>query len=192
MTQHGDPDMKQKVILIGQMGAGKSTVARLLAARWPAFASCDLDAEIEAQGKSIAEIFAGDGESAFRRIEAEVLARVLARDEALVVATGGGAPCQPGALERMRAAGPVIWLEAPPHVIVRRLVGRADDTRPLLAGLDVSHAERFLTQQLEQRRRFYAAADHVVDAGDPPDLVAAAIDRLLGSHLTRRRAEETS
>lgn len=179
------PASSTKVILIGQMGAGKSTVARLLAARWKAYAACDLDLEIEARGRSISEVFEAEGEVGFRALEAEVLERVLARDEALVVATGGGAPCQPGALPRMRAAGPVVWLDAPPNLIVHRLVGGADQRRPLLAGLDVSHAERFLSRQLELRRPFYVQADLTVDASEPAEVVAAQIDRALASMIDR-------
>jgi shikimate kinase len=167
-----------KVILIGQMGVGKSTVARLLASRWPEYAAVDLDLEIEARGRSISEVFEADGEVGFRALEADVLARVLAREDSLVVATGGGAPCQPGALARMRAAGPVVWLDAPPNVIVHRLVG-SGDKRPLLAGLDVSHAERFLSRQLDQRRPYYVQADLTVDASEPPDVVATHIDRMV-------------
>jgi len=166
-----------KVLLVGQMGAGKSTVARLLAARWPGYRAVDLDALVEARaGATIAELFRARGEAAFRALEAEVLGELLALAEPLVVATGGGAPCQPGAIERMRAAGIVIWLAAPPGVLAARALG---DTRPLLGGLDLAGAERTLASQLEVRRRFYEQADLVVDAAAPPDEVASAIDRAL-------------
>lgn len=167
-----------KVILIGQMGAGKSTVARLLAASLPGYGACDLDLEIEARGRPIARIFEEDGEAGFRAIEAEVLAQVLARPTPLVVATGGGAPCQPGAIERMRAAGLVIWLTAPPDVLALRLVaGQAQ--RPLVAGLDLAQAERFLSRQLEVREPLYARAHLVIDASPPLDVVASSIDRIV-------------
>lgn len=167
-----------KVILVGQMGAGKSTVARLLAARWAEFAAVDLDALIEARaGCTVAELFRARGEPVFRTLEAEVLGEQLDSPRPLVIATGGGAPCQPGALGRMRAAGMVIWLAAPPAVLAARALG---DTRPLLGGLDLAGAERFLATQLEARRPFYEAADLTVDATLPPDEVASAIDRALG------------
>ena len=167
-----------KVLLVGQMGAGKSTVARLLAARWAEFDAVDLDALIEARaGCTVAEIFRTRGEPAFRTLEAEVLGAALDSPRPLVIATGGGAPCQPGALARMRAAGMVIWLAAPPPVLAARALG---DARPRLADLDLAGAARFLATQLEARRPFYEAADLTVDASLPPDEVASAIDRALG------------
>lgn len=166
-----------KVILVGQMGAGKSTVARLVAERRPGFAAVDLDALVEARaGAPIAEIFRTRGEPAFRALEAEVLAELLTSAEPLVIATGGGAPCQPGAIERMRAAGVVIWLCAPPEVLAARALG---DTRPLLSGLDHAGAARYLASQLEVRRPFYEQAQLVIDAALSPDDVASAIDRAL-------------
>lgn len=166
-----------KIILIGQMGAGKSTVAHLVAERRPGFAAVDLDALVEARaGAPITELFRTRGEPAFRALEAEVLGELLASAEPLVIATGGGAPCQPGAIERMRAAGVVIWLRASPEVLAARALG---DTRPLLSGLDREGATRYLASQLEARRPFYEQARLVVDAALPPDEVASAIDRAL-------------
>lgn len=167
-----------KITLVGQMGVGKTTVARLLADRrgvpW-----VDLDHAIEARGRTIAEIFASDGEAAFRALEADVRDALYARPEPLVVATGGGAPCAPGAIEVMRAAGPVIWLQLAPAEIARRLSGDDRAARPLLARLAPDAAAAFLAEQLEARRVFYAGADLAFDASPPPDEVAAAIDRAL-------------
>jgi len=167
-----------KVILVGQMGAGKSTIARLLAARWPGYSACDLDHEIEADGRSISAIFEDEGEAGFRVLEAAALSHALARPERLVIATGGGAPCQPGAIEQMRAAGTVIWLAASPDVLARRLIVGQGGPRPLVAGLDLAKAERFLSRQLEARLAFYQQAHVTVDASLPLDEAASLIDRL--------------
>jgi len=171
------------VILVGQMGAGKSTVARLLAARWPGFAAVDLDERIEAvAGRPLTDIFATDGEAAFRALEAEVLLAQLAASGKVVLATGGGAACQPGAMERMRSAGRVVWLLAPPKVLAQRALA---SPRPLLAGLDRTAAERFLAAQLLERRRYYAMAHHTVDASASPEQIASAIDQALSGLLDR-------
>jgi len=170
-----------KVVLIGQMGAGKSTVAWLLADRWPGYVACDLDLEIEARGRPIAAIFEADGEAGFRAVEAAVLAEVLARAVPLVLATGGGAPCQPTAIERMRAAGLVIWLDAPPDVLAQRLLGARAAHRPLVMGLDLAQTQCFLSGQLAARRAFYAQAHLTIDASPPLDVVASTIDRIVSS-----------
>lgn len=169
-----DRRLPSKVILVGQMGAGKSTVAEHLARRLPGFAPCDLDKVIEARGRSVADIFASEGEARFRAIEAEVRDGILRSEVPLVVATGGGAPCQPGAIELMRAAGFVVWLQASPALLVARVGGQGG--RPLIAGLQRDEAERFLARQLASREAYYAQAHLAVDASPPPDEVARTID----------------
>ena len=101
-----------RITLIGYRGCGKSTLAPLLAQRlrcdW-----VDADVVIEQQaGCSIKEIFAREGEPGFRQREAAVLAELLQRDP-VVIAAGGGAILNPQTRQRMRAAGPVVWLQAP-------------------------------------------------------------------------------
>lgn len=108
--------------LIGYRATGKTSLARLLADRlgwdW-----VDADVEVERRaGKSIARIFAEDGEPAFRDLEALVTAELLARRR-LVLASGGGAPLRSETRQAMRAAGRVVWLKAPPETIHRRMGG---------------------------------------------------------------------
>src|SRR5690349_17838301 len=97
------------VVLVGMMGAGKTTVGKHVAERlgWP---FVDVDEEIEArQGRTIPQIFDEDGEAAFRIIERSVLADVLASTRHAVVAAGGGAVLDPKNRELMRSRGVVIW-----------------------------------------------------------------------------------
>jgi len=167
------------VTLVGQMGAGKSTVARLLEARWAelGFRAIDLDDAIVARaGRTIPEIFASDGEAAFRARERTLLSELLAGD-GVVLATGGGAPCQPGAMDAILAAGPAVWLDAAPDVLAAR--ARAAGGRPLLAGKDEAAAVRFMAEQRAERAPHYRRATLVVDAALPPDVVVAAIARQL-------------
>jgi shikimate kinase len=113
------------LFLIGYRGTGKSTVARHLAERL-GYDSIDADAEIERRaGKSIAAFFADDGEAAFRDLESRLVTE-LASLRRTVVALGGGAVLRETNRNAIRAAGPVVWLTAPVHVIVARLA--ADPT----------------------------------------------------------------
>src|SRR5688572_2187006 len=108
------------IFLIGYRGTGKSTVARHLAERL-GFDSIDADAEIERRaGKSIAAIFAEDGEAIFRDLESQLVAE-LCGFRRTVVALGGGAVLRESNRNAIRVAGPVVWLTAPVDVIVARL-----------------------------------------------------------------------
>ena len=121
------------IILTGFMGTGKTAVGREVAAR-TGRPFVDLDDLIEQRaGKSIPEIFAQDGEPAFRALEAAICGE-MAAPAGLVIATGGGAVVNPANREALAAGGTVICLEADLETILQR-VGRGDD-RPMLAGPD--------------------------------------------------------
>ncbi len=175
MSQNATTSLPSKVVLIGQMGAGKSTVAKQLARLWPTHRARDLDAMIVAKGRSIEAIFAESGEATFRAIEAATLTDVLADARPIIIATGGGAPCQPGAIERMRERALVVWLMVAPAVLARR-VAHTTTQRPLLTNLSGLALDAFLIEQLEARRPFYAQAHLTVDGSGPPDVVASSID----------------
>jgi len=149
----------QSLILIGYRGTGKTTVARKLAERLgiPVF---DSDPEIERRaGKSIAEIFAQDGEAVFRNWEESVIAEILACPKPLVLATGGGAILRATTRERLRQSGRVIWLTATPETILRRITSDAASKtmRPNLTSLPM-HEE--IVTVLEQRKSLYAETAH--------------------------------
>src|SRR5262245_52270763 len=113
-----------RIILIGYRGTGKTTVGRLLAERL-GWEFADADDHIEASaGRSIAAIFAteGEGEAAFRDYEAAAI-RELCQCERIVIATGGGAVLRPDNRELLRSAGFVAWLTATPETIWERLRG---------------------------------------------------------------------
>lgn len=125
------------ITLVGYRGTGKSSVARELAGRL-GLTAVDADAEIERRaGRNIREIFAEQGEPAFRALERTVMAELLSQD-GLVIAAGGGAVLNQETRRDMRVAGPVVWLQAAPQTIAARLAGdpATRDRRPALTAAD--------------------------------------------------------
>jgi len=173
-------------ILMGPMGAGKSSVGRALAAQLGVdFA--DLDTLIvEADGRTIPEIFAAEGEPAFRELEAAVLARALA-ERTGVLALGGGAPLHPDAGELLRGR-PVILLEIEEAVAARRLARGTG--RPMLEGSDPMARWRQLAQERGPTYRDLAACR--IDSGHGgPAHVARTIVRTLQLDLPSGPEKET-
>ncbi len=167
------------LVLLGYRGTGKTTVARELARRlgWQAV---DLDDEIErAAGKSITEIFAQHGETAFRDQESAALARCAAR-EATVLATGGGVVLREAnrrALQEIRSrAGHIVWLRAPAETIHDRLTADAS-TASRRPNLTPQGGLREIVELLAQRTPLYeACASLTVDTqGKTPSQVADEI-----------------
>jgi shikimate kinase / 3-dehydroquinate synthase len=168
------------IVLVGFMGSGKSTVGRQLASRLQR-PFIDVDDEIAAEaGRSIADIFAGEGEDGFRAREARMLARTLERDHS-IIAAGGGAPLCDENWRRMRSGNTVVALTAEPAELARRLNGA--DCRPLLKP-DPSAA---IASLLPVRISRYLEADLIVKTDDQePDALAAGIeDRLPAAGLQR-------
>jgi len=168
------------IFLVGYRGAGKTTVARLLAARlgwdWQ-----DADAVLEATlGRTISEIFATDGEVAFRNVEADVLANACKLSRT-VVATGGGVVLRQENWTRMRQVGRVVWLTADVDTICRRLQSDVAAGRPRPALTVGGRAE--VEQLLREREPLYrACAEFAVEtAGRTPEEVAEEIQRRLMS-----------
>jgi shikimate kinase/3-dehydroquinate synthase len=166
-----------KVYLAGMMGSGKTAVGRALAARL-GWRFVDTDAEIErASGRTIAEIFAADGEARFREVERAAVAGVAHEAGDAVVALGGGAVLDGRTRALLRETGRTAWLDAPAEALAARLRGRED--RPLLHGLDQAGRTARLAEIAAARRAAYEdVADLVVDAGsgDPATLAAAVAD----------------
>lgn len=158
----GPASALRSLILVGLMGAGKSSVGRRLAGVL-GFDFVDADTEIErAAGATIPEIFAAHGEAAFRDGERKVIARLLQQPR-IVLATGGGAYMNPETRARIRAAGISIWLKAELDVLVKRCARRTH--RPLLQNGDMRQT---LARLMEERYPVYAGADITVITGDGP------------------------
>lgn len=150
------------IVLVGLMGAGKSTVGRRLAARL-GLPFKDADQEIEtAAGMTIPDIFAEHGEDYFRDGERRVIARLLQQGPA-VLATGGGAYMNAETRVRIAEAGISIWLRADFDVLMRRVRKRSN--RPLLQNPDPEGTMRRL---MDARHPVYALADVVVNSREIP------------------------
>ncbi|MFZ5734505.1 MAG: shikimate kinase [Pseudomonadota bacterium] len=152
----------RSVVLVGMMGAGKSTIGRRLAARLH-LPFVDADQEIEAAaGMSIPDIFAAHGEPYFRDGEARVIARLLDNGPS-VLATGGGAFLRQETRERIAKRGISLWLRADAAVVLRRVKRRAD--RPLLQTADPAAT---IERLIAERTPFYQQADIEILSRDVP------------------------
>lgn len=152
----------RSVVLVGMMGAGKSTIGRRLSARLH-LPFLDADTEIEAAaGMSIPDIFETHGEPHFRDGEARVIARLLDGGPA-VIATGGGAFMREETRNRIRDKAVSIWLKADADIIMKRVKRRAD--RPLLQTADPAAT---VGRLIEEREPVYQRADLTIWSRDVP------------------------
>jgi len=166
--------LSKPVVLVGLMGAGKSTVGRRLAASLGT-TFVDSDQEIvEAAGCSISDIFEIYGEEIFRDLEQRIVSRLLS-GKPCIIATGGGAYMQAPIREEIAAKGISIWLRAELDVLLERVSRR--DTRPLLKTGDKGEIMKKL---MEERYPIYAQADLTIDSNiGPHDAVVEDIVRAL-------------
>lgn len=176
----------RRVLLVGIMGAGKTSVGRELA-RMLEWRFSDLDRLVEAEyGLSVADLFAQRGEAVFRRAEARIASRELARD-AIVIAPGGGWAVQDDArITTLPPATLSVWLRASPEVAARRLSDSAgqhsrDPGRPLLSP---AHRVRTLAHMTTERTPYYARAHTTVDTDG---LEVSAVAQQVYSLVVRER-----
>lgn len=154
----------ERVVLLGFMGAGKSAVGAALA-RELGWVHLDLDREIERrEGRSIADIFAADGEPAFRGMEREFVEGGHPA-ERTVIACGGGLVIQPGMLEALQKRGVVICLHATVETILRRTAGNR--TRPLL---NVEDPEARIRRLYAERDPIYRRSGSVILTDNRPQI----------------------
>ena len=176
--------MSPKLILTGFMGTGKSVVGHRIAKRL-GWRFVDSDAEVVAvAGRAIAEIFAERGESEFRRLEREAIARIAAEHQRCaqcgeprpaVVATGGGALVEAANSAALKRSGVIVCLSARPDVIAAR-IGRSASKRPMLTEGGKPLDQR-LRELLAERAEAYARADVSVDTSDLT--IDEAVERVL-------------
>ena len=178
MTARNIPAIPRTIILVGLMGAGKTSIGRALAKRL-GLEFVDADAEIEAAaGCSISDIFSLYGEDEFRAGERRVIARLL-DGPVHVLATGGGAFMDPATRERILNRGISLWLRADLDLLAGRVSRRGD--RPLLRD---GNPREILAALIEERHPVYAEADIVVDSGrEPPEATVVRVEEALIEYL---------
>ena len=169
---------RRSIVMIGMMGAGKSSIGKRLAARL-GIPFADADAAIEeAAGMSVADIFEAHGEPSFRSGEARVIARLLDNGPQ-VLATGGGSFANRETRARIHDKGISVWLKADVEVLLRRVKRR--DNRPLLRNDDPAAT---LTALLAAREPFYSEADVTVISREVPhEIIVEEIVTLLCGKL---------
>jgi shikimate kinase len=175
---------QRSLVLVGMMGAGKSSVGRKLAARL-AMPFVDADTEIEAAaGMTIPEIFEVRGEPEFRSGEARVIARLLDGGPQ-VLATGGGAYMNAETRALIGRKGVSIWLKAEFDVLMRRIRRRND--RPLLRTAD---PEVTLKRLIGERYPVYAQADITIESRDVShEVIVDELVEALARHFSNTRSE---
>ena len=167
-----------RIILIGYMGAGKTTVGKALAKELgvPFY---DLDWYIESRmRKRVAQIFAERGEEGFRKIEHNMLHEV-AEFEDVIVSCGGGTPCFFDNMDYLNEQGQVVYLKAEPEVLYKHLImGKGD--RPLLKGKSPEELIVFIREQLQKRESFYLKARYTLDVNlmDDYDKIQISVAKL--------------
>jgi shikimate kinase / 3-dehydroquinate synthase len=177
----------RSIVLVGMMGAGKTSVGRRLAAHLD-LPFADADSEIEAGAQmSVPEIFERFGEAYFRDGERKVLARLMTEGQK-VLATGGGAFMNEATRRRIAQSGVSIWLKPDIDVLMRRVRKRSN--RPLL---QTANPEETLRRILEERSPVYGLADLTIEPRDGPhDAVVDSIVRALGAHLAKDSAKAST
>ena len=151
----------RRIILIGYMGSGKTTVGKALS-KETGMMFYDLDWYIESRmRKSVSQIFAEKGEEGFRKIEYNMLHEV-AEFEDVIISCGGGTPCFFDNMDYLNQQGDVVYLKATPETLYKHLM-MAKIERPLLKGKSSEELIAYITEHLKERAPFYEKARHILD-----------------------------
>ena len=168
----------KRVILIGYMGSGKTTVGKALS-KETGMMFYDLDWYIESRmHKTVSQIFAEKGEEGFRKIEYNMLHEV-AEFEDVIISCGGGTPCFFDNMDYLNQQGEVIYLKASPETLYKHLL-MAKIERPLLKGKSADELIAYITEHLKQREPFYEKARHMLDVNalDDYDKIQISVQQL--------------
>lgn len=167
-----------RIILLGYMGAGKTTIGKELA-KTLGLSFYDLDWYIQTRmRKTVKEIFDERGEEGFRKIEHNMLHEV-AEFEDVVISCGGGTPCFYDNMDYMNQQAETVYLKAAPDVLYMHLkMGKG--VRPLLLNKTPEEVQAFIREQLAQREAFYSRAKHTLDVSlmDNFEKIAVSVNRV--------------
>lgn len=168
----------RRIIIIGYMGAGKTTVGRALAAEL-GIEFYDLDWYIESRmRKSVKQLFDEVGEEGFRKIEHNMLHEV-AEFENVVISCGGGTPCFFDNMAYMNRQGDTVYLKASPEILYEHLkMGKS--VRPLLLNKTPEEVQVFITEQLANREPYYSRAKYTVNVNlmDNHDKIKMSVEKV--------------
>jgi shikimate kinase len=152
---------KNIIYVIGFMGSGKSTAGKKLAASL-GWSFIDLDRKIEElAGKTIPQIFSGDGEQAFRKLESDVLRSIKSLEDT-IVSTGGGTPCHGNNMDYMLESGLTVYLKMTPEQLTYRLLESSGE-RPLIKNISDEQLPEFIEKILTVREKWYSRADIIIE-----------------------------
>ena len=167
-----------RIILIGYMGAGKTTIGKALSKEL-GIIFYDLDWYIESRmRKTVSQIFAERGEEGFRKIEYNMLHEV-AEFEDVIISCGGGTPCFFDNMDYLNQQGQVVYLKAEPEVLYKHLqMARVE--RPLLKGKSEEDLLAFIKEQIEKREPFYTKARYTLDVSlmDNYDKIKISVEKI--------------
>ena len=168
----------RRIILIGYMGSGKTTVGKALS-KDTGMMFYDLDWYIESRmRKTVSQIFAERGEEGFRQIEHNMLHEV-AEFEDVIISCGGGTPCFFDNMDYLNQQGDVVYLKATPETLYKHLM-MAKVERPLLKDKTSEELIAYITEHLKERAPFYEKARHTLDVNvlDNYDKIAISVERI--------------
>ena len=168
----------RRIILIGYMGSGKTTVGKALS-KETGMMFYDLDWYIESRmRKTVSQIFAEKGEEGFRKIEYNMLHEV-AEFEDVIISCGGGTPCFFDNIDYLNQQGDVVYLKATPETLYKHLL-MAKIERPLLKDKTPEELIDYITEHLKERAPYYEKAHYTLDVNvlDNNDKIATSVERI--------------
>lgn len=169
-----------KIVLLGYMGSGKSTIGHLLSEKTQ-IGALDLDKIIEERaGMSIKNIFEQKGEVFFRKLENQIFKELISSEKEMILSLGGGTPCYANNHELLNGDGVTsFYLKASIETLYNRLLSIRDN-RPLIAEQEEEEMKEYIAKHLFDRSYYYNQATHIVPVDDKsPEEVADEINRIL-------------